>query len=50
MTKYGKNDFERICEDCYCFCQKLLSHLGIGGRGDRSMKLFAGYKCCCDGQ
>ena len=28
----------------------LLLHLGIGGHGDRPVKLFGGHKPCYDGQ
>ena len=40
MIKYDKDYLERNCEDCYCCCLNLLSHLGIGGHDDRLTKLF----------
>ena len=44
LIKYGEDCFRRNCEDSYCCCLKLLSHLGIVGHGDHSAKLFSGQK------
>ena len=50
ITKYVKDEFKRSCEGFLLLFFKLLLHLGIGGHGDCSTKLFDGHIRYCNGR
>ena len=48
LQNMGKIDLEKVCKKIKL--EIFLLHLGIGGHGDRSAKLFGGLKPCYAGQ
>ena len=50
MAKLTKIVLKEVAKIVIVVFRSFLLHLGIGGHGDRSTKLFGGRKRYCDGQ